>query len=183
MNTQPRLQQKYLEVVRPALKEKLNCQNVMQVPKIEKIVINVGMGDAIKDGKLLDAAVEELTMITGQKPSIRKAKKSVSNFKLREGMKIGACVTMRGQRMYEFFDRLVTVVMPRIRDFQGFSSKSFDGRGNYNFGLTEQTVFPEIKFDSVLRVNGMNVTIVTSSPTDAGALELLKEMGFPFKKN
>lgn len=182
MDTQPRLKAKYLEVVRNRLIEKFNYPNVMQVPKIEKVVLNVGVGDAIKDSKLLDAAAAELTVIAGQKASIRKAKKSVSNFKLREGMKIGASVTLRSARMYEFLDRLISVVIPRIRDFQGLPNKSFDGRGNYNFGVTEQTVFPEIKFDNVLRVSGMNITVVTSAKTDAEGLELLKEIGFPFKK-
>lgn len=183
MNYQPRYKEKYIASVRQTLKEKMNYANIMEVPKIEKIVLNVGIGEAIKDAKYLEAALNELALITGQKPSIRKAKKSVSNFKLRKGMNVGASVTLRSNRMWEFLDRLITVSIPRIRDFQGLSNKSFDGRGNYNFGIKEQTVFPEIKFDDVVLPNGLNITIVTSAKTDAEALELLKEMGLPFKKN
>ncbi|PID31140.1 MAG: 50S ribosomal protein L5 [Candidatus Cloacimonadota bacterium] len=178
-----RVKKKYLEEVRPTLKERFKYSSIMQVPKIEKIVLNMGLGDAIKEAKILDAAVEELGLMAGQKPAIAKAKKSVSNFKLRQGMKIGAYVTLRGEKMYEFYERLVSIVVPRIRDFSGMPKKSFDGRGSYNFGIKEQTVFPEIKFDSVIKANGLNVTIVTSAKTDEEAYELLKELNFPFKKN
>ncbi|MBN1970293.1 MAG: 50S ribosomal protein L5 [Candidatus Delongbacteria bacterium] len=177
-----RVKKKYLEEVRSNLKEKFNYSSIMQVPKIEKIVLNMGLGDAIKDSKILDAAVEELGLMSGQKPATAKAKRSVSNFKLRQGMKIGAYVTLRDEKMYEFYERLVTIVMPRIRDFSGMSTKSFDGRGNFNFGIKEQTVFPEIKFDSVIKANGLNITIVTSANTDEEGIALLKELDFPFKK-
>lgn len=183
MNYQPRLKQKYIEEVRPKLKETFNYKSVMQIPKIEKIVLNMGVGDAVKDSKFMDAAVQELTLISGQKPSIRRAKRSVSNFKLRKGLhKIGTSVNLRNQHMYEFLDRLISITIPRIRDFQGLSNNSFDGRGNYNFGITDQTVFPEIKFDKILKISGLNVTIVTSAKTDEEAHDLLKFMGFPFKK-
>jgi large subunit ribosomal protein L5 len=162
--------------------DKFKYTTPMQLPKIEKIKLNVGMGEAIKDSKLLDAAVEELTLISGQKPAVSIAKRSVSNFKLRKGMKIGAHVTLRNAIMYEFLDRLIDISIPRIRDFQGMPFESFDGRGNYNFGIKEQTVFTEIKFDNVIRANGLNVTIVTTAKTDEEAFELLKSIGFPFKK-
>lgn len=177
-----RIKKDYLERVRTALKEKFNFSSIMQVPKLQKIVLNVGLGAALKEPKVLDAAVEELTLIAGQKPSVAKAKKSVSNFKLRQGMKIGAFVTLRGDNMYDFFDKLVTIVIPRVRDFQGLPANSFDGKGNYNFGVKEQTVFPEIKFDNIVRMNGMNITIVTSAKNDEEAKALLAELGFPFKK-
>lgn len=162
--------------------EKFRYKSVMQVPRIEKIKLNVGIGDAIKEPKLLDAAMEELTLVSGQKPAVSKAKRSVSNFKLRKGMKIGAHVTLRGSRMYEFLDRMIEISIPRIRDFQGMPVESFDGRGNYNFGIKEQTVFTEIKFDNIVKANGLNITIVTSAKTDEEAFELLKGVGFPFKK-
>jgi large subunit ribosomal protein L5 len=183
MDNQPRLKIRYREAVCPYLMDKFKYKSSMQLPRIEKIKLNVGIGEAIKDSKLLDAAVEELSLISGQKPAVSKAKTSVSNFKLRKGMKIGAHVTLRGAIMYEFLDRLIDVSIPRIRDFQGMPVESFDGRGNYNFGIKEQTVFPEIKFDNVVRANGLNVTIVTSAKTDEEAYELLKSIGFPFKKS
>lgn len=179
----PRIKEKYLQDIRPRLKDILNKKNIMEVPKIEKIVLNMGVGEAIKEAKYIDSAAEELALISGQKPVIRKAKKAVSNFKLRKGMKVGVSVTLRDKRMYEFLDRLITVAIPRIRDFQGLSKKSFDGRGSYNFGIKEQIVFPEIKFDNVINPNGLNITLVTSAKTDQDAFELLKEIGFPFKKN
>lgn len=182
MNYQPRLKKYYDESVRTILQEKMNYQNIMEVPKLTKIVLNMGVGEAIKDSKYLDKAIEELTLITGQKPTARRAKKSVSNFKLREGMNIGASVTLRSDRMFEFLDRLISVAIPRIRDFQGMPKNSFDGRGNYNFGVKDQTVFREIKFDNILKVSGMNITIVTTAKTDEEAGELLREMGFPFQK-
>lgn len=182
MNYQPRLKKYYNETVRANLKEKMSYENVMQIPKLTKIVLNMGVGEAIKDSKYLDKAIEELALITGQGPVVRKAKKSVSNFKLREGMKIGASVTLRSEKMYEFLDRLISVAIPRVRDFQGLPTNSFDGRGNYNFGIKDQTVFREIKFDNVLKISGMNITMVTTAKTDEEALELLREMGFPFKK-
>lgn len=182
MDNQSRLKKMYRETVTPYLMDKFKYSSIMQVPKIEKIKLNVGVGEAIKDSKMLDSAVEELTLISGQKPAISIAKRSVSNFKLRKGMKIGAHVTLRNTMMYEFLDRLIEVSIPRIRDFQGMPAASFDGRGNYNFGIKEQTVFTEIKFDNVIRANGLNVTIVTSARTDEEAFELLKQIGFPFKK-
>lgn len=162
--------------------DKFKYSTVMQIPKVTKIKLNMGMGEAIKDSKLLDAAVEELSLISGQKPAVSKAKRSVSNFKLRKGMKIGTHVTLRGKIMYEFLDRLIEISIPRIRDFQGMNPESFDGRGNYNFGIKEQTVFPEIKFDNVIRTNGLDVSIVTTAHTDEEAYELLKSIGFPFMK-
>ena len=186
MSYQPRLKQMYLNKVTPALLESFKYKSVMQIPKIEKIVLNVGIGEAAKDAKLLDAAVNEMTLISGQKPVKRKVKKSISNFKIRKSNEnlqyIGASVTLRNHRMYDFLDRLITVSIPRIRDFQGLSKNSFDGRGNYNFGIKEQTVFPEIKFDKVIRPNGMNITIVTTAGTDEESLKLLQEMGLPFTK-
>jgi len=182
MDNQPRLKIKYRETVCPYLMEKFKYSSVMQIPAITKIKLNMGVGESIKDSKLLDAAVEELTLISGQKPAISKAKRSVSNFKLRKGMKIGTHVTMRNTIMYEFLDRLIEISIPRIRDFQGMPVESFDGRGNYNFGIKEQTVFTEIKFDNVIRANGLNITIATTAKTDEEAYELLKSIGFPFKK-
>jgi large subunit ribosomal protein L5 len=178
----PRMAKHYEEQVRPALRERFGYQNAMQIPRLEKIVVNMGVGDSLQDAKLLDAAVNELGQITGQRPSVRKAKKSISNFKLREGVAIGCAVTLRGSRMYEFYDRLVTVAVPRIRDFRGLSPRSFDGRGNYNMGLTEQIIFPEIHYDRVGKVRGMDVTIVTSARTDEEARELLKLMNLPFRQ-
>ncbi len=186
MSYQPRLKQMYLEKVATALFKNFKYKSVMQIPKIEKIVINVGVGEAAKDAKLLDATVNEIALISGQKPVKRKVKKSISNFKIRKSNEnpqyIGASVTLRSHRMYDFLDRLITISIPRIRDFQGLSKNSFDGRGNYNFGIKEQTVFPEIKFDQVKRPNGLNITIVTTANTDEESLSLLEEMGMPFTK-
>ena len=178
----PRLRVHYEEKVRCALKERFQYASVMQVPRFEKIVFNMGVGDAIQDQKLLDAAVNELAQITGQKPSVRRAKKSIANFKLRENVPIGCMVTLRGARMYEFYDRLVNVAVPRIRDFRGLNPRSFDGRGNYTMGLTEQIIFPEINYDKVGKIRGMDVTIVTSAKTDEEGRELLKLMQMPFRQ-
>ena len=177
-----RLQEKYDNVVRPALVEKFNYTSVMQTPKVTKIVVNMGVGDANTNSKVLDDAVSEMTQLTGQKPVITKAKKSIAAFKLREGMSIGCKVTLRGERMYEFLDKLVSIALPRVRDFQGVSNKSFDGRGNFTLGVKEQLIFPEINYDKVNRVRGMDIVIVTTANTDLEALELLKQMGMPFKK-
>ena len=177
-----RVQQNYLENIKPALMKKFAYTTVMQVPKLDKIVINMGVGDAIQNSKLIDAAVEDLTAITGQKPVITKAKKSIANFKLREGVAIGCKVTLRGERMYEFFDKLVSVALPRVRDFRGLSKDSFDGRGNYTLGIKEQLIFPEINYDKVLKIRGMDIVIVTTANTDEEGRELLKELGMPFKK-
>ena len=177
-----RVQQNYLENIKPALMKKFAYTTVMQVPKLDKIVINMGVGDAIQNSKLIDAAVEDLTAITGQKPVITKARKSIANFKLREGVAIGCKVTLRGERMYEFFDKLVSVALPRVRDFRGLSKDSFDGRGNYTLGIKEQLIFPEINYDKVLKIRGMDIVIVTTANTDEEGRELLKELGMPFKK-
>jgi large subunit ribosomal protein L5 len=176
----PRLKQRYRDEVAPALREQLGLGNVMQIPRLEKIVLNVGLGEAINDSKALDGAMADLAAITGQKPRINRARKSIAAFKLREGMPIGIKVTLRGDRMWEFFDRLVTVALPRTRDFRGMNPRSFDGRGNYTFGLTEQLVFPEVAYDSVDKVRGMDVTIVTTADEDAHARALLDAFGFPF---
>jgi large subunit ribosomal protein L5 len=177
-----RLQEKYQSEITPALVEKFNYSSVMQVPKIEKIVINMGIGDAVQNPKSLDTAVEELTAIAGQKPLITKAKKSIASFKLREGMPIGAKVTLRGERMYQFLDKLISVSLPRVRDFRGISKKSFDGRGNYTLGVKEQLIFPEIDYDKVNRVRGMDIVVVTTANTDEEARELLTQIGMPFQK-
>ncbi|WP_088106054.1 50S ribosomal protein L5 [Halalkalibacter urbisdiaboli] len=177
-----RLKEKYSKEIVPSLVEKFNYSSVMAVPKLEKIVVNMGVGDAVSNAKALDKAVEELTEITGQKPLITKAKKSIAGFKLREGMPIGAKVTLRGERMYEFLDKLVTISLPRVRDFRGISKKAFDGRGNYTLGVKEQLIFPEIDYDKVDKVRGMDVVIVTTANTDEEARELLTQMGMPFQK-
>ncbi len=177
-----RLLAHYNENVKPELMKTFNYKSVMQAPKIEKIVVNMGVGDAIVNSKVLDAAVEDLQAITGQKPIITKAKKSIAAFKLREGVAIGCKVTLRGERMYEFFDKLVSISLPRVRDFRGLSKDSFDGRGNYTLGVKEQLIFPEINFDKVLKVRGMDIVIVTTAKTDNEARELLKLMGMPFRK-
>lgn len=177
----PRLKKLYQEEVIPHMMEKFNYSSVMEVPRLLKISINQGIGEATQDKKLVDSALEELTMITGQKAVPTKARKSVSNFKLREGMTIGARVTLRRDRMYEFLDRLVAVSLPRVRDFRGISDRSFDGRGNYSMGITEQIIFPEINIDKINKITGMDITFVTSANTDAEALELLKSLGMPFK--
>lgn len=177
-----RLSEKYKNEVRPSLIEKFEYESVMQAPKVEKIVVNMGVGDAVANTKNLDTAVEELTKITGQKPVITRAKKSIATFRLREGMPIGTKVTLRGERMYEFLDKLVTVSLPRVRDFRGVSKNAFDGRGNYTLGIKEQLIFPEIDFDDVNKVRGMDIVIVTSAHTDEEGRELLKQLGMPFKK-
>ena len=178
----PRLQSKYEEQVKPALKEKRGYKNIHQIPKLTKIVINMGVSASLEKGAV-DEAVKDLTSITGRKPVINKARKSIANFKLREGQSIGCHVTLRREVMYEFFDRLVAVTLPRIRDFRGVSIRSFDGRGSYSLGVAEQTVFPEIELDKIKRTQGMDITIVTSAPTDDEARELLKMMGMPFAEN
>jgi large subunit ribosomal protein L5 len=176
----PRLKKQYLEEIVPILKDKLGFTSVMQVPKLQKISINQGVGSGVSNSKLIDSAIEELTLITGQKAVATKAKKSVSNFKLRQGMKIGVMVTLRGNRMYEFLDRLISISMPRIRDFKGVDKKMFDGRGNYTLGVKEQIIFPEISIHKVNKVTGMNVTFVTNAQNDQDAYELLKALGMPF---
>ncbi|MBD0857926.1 50S ribosomal protein L5 [Bulleidia sp. HCP3S3_F2] len=177
-----RLEQKYVETVKPSLMKEFNYSSSMEAPKIVKVVINMGVGDAIDNPKNLDEAVAELTQIAGQKPVITKAKKSIANFKLREGMPIGCKVTLRGERMYEFLDKLFNISLPRVRDFHGVSATAFDGRGNYTLGVKEQLIFPEINFDKVNKVRGMDVVIVTTAKTNNEAHALLKEMGMPFTK-
>lgn len=178
----PRLKQRYADEIKGSLQEQFGFANVMQVPGVVKVVVNMGVGDAAKDSKLIEGAVRDLTAITGQKPSVTKARKSIAQFKLREGMPIGCHVTLRGDRMWEFLDRLVSVALPRIRDFRGLSPKQFDGRGNYTFGLTEQSMFHEIDMDKIDRVRGMDITVVTTAKTDEEARSLLKQLGFPFKE-
>jgi large subunit ribosomal protein L5 len=181
MSYTPRLKKKYREEVVPALMEQFQYSSIMEVPRIVKVSLNQGVGDATQDKKLVDNAVEEMTIIAGQRAVPTKARKSVSNFKLRDGMPIGARVTLRNIKMYEFMDRLITVTLPRVRDFRGVNDKSFDGRGNYSMGITEQIIFPEILMDKVNKITGMDITIVTTAKTDAEALALLKLMGMPFK--
>jgi large subunit ribosomal protein L5 len=176
----PRLKERYNTEIRAQLKEKLELDNVMQVPRLSKIVVNMGVGDAVTDSKVLDAAMRDLTTITAQKPSVRRARKSIANFKLRAGMPIGAKVTLRGDRMWDFFDRLLSVALPRIRDFRGLPPNSFDGRGNYTFGVTEQLIFPEIDYDEIDRVRGMDITIVTTATSNEQGRALLEAYGFPF---
>lgn len=178
----PRLKESYRSEIVAKLQDELGLANVMDVPKPVKIVVNMGVGDAPKDAKLLDGAVKDLTTITGQKPAIKRARKSLATFKIREGMPIGAAVTMRGDRMWDFLDRLTSVVLPRIRDFRGLNPKSFDGNGNYSFGLNEQLVFPEIDYDDIDQTRGMDVTIVTSAKTDEEGRALLKALGFPLRE-
>jgi large subunit ribosomal protein L5 len=175
----PRLKDRYSEL-RPQLQEELELKSIMQVPRVEKITLNMGVGDAKTDAKALDAAIEELTIIAGQRAQVRKARKSIASFKLREGMAVGAKVTLRGARMYEFLDRLVSVALPRIRDFRGLNPGSFDGRGNYSLGVREQIIFPEIDYDSVASIRGLDVTITTSATTDEQAFALLRGLGLPF---
>ncbi|ALV42624.1 MULTISPECIES: 50S ribosomal protein L5 [Micrococcaceae] len=177
----PRLKTKYADSIKSTLVEEFKYSNVNQVPRLVKVVVNMGVGDAAKDSKLIDGAVRDLTLITGQKPQVTKARKSIAQFKLREGMPIGAHATLRGDRMWEFLDRLVTLALPRIRDFRGLSGKQFDGNGNYTFGLTEQVMFHEIDQDSIDRVRGMDITVVTTAKTDDEGRALLKALGFPFK--
>jgi large subunit ribosomal protein L5 len=176
----PRLRQRYRDEVVPELQQQLGLANVMQVPRLEKVVVNMGVGEAIKDGRLLDAAIEDLQVITGQRPVVTRARKSIAGFKLRQGMAIGAKVTLRGARMWEFLDRLVSLALPRIRDFRGLSRAAFDGHGNYTLGVTEQLIFPEIDYDKVVKVTGMDITIVTTAATDEEGRALLAALGFPF---
>jgi large subunit ribosomal protein L5 len=176
----PRLRARYRQELVPALKDQLGLPNTMQVPRLEKVVVNMGVGEAVKDGRLLDAALEDLATITGQKAVVTKARKSIAGFKLREGMAIGAKVTLRGAYMWEFVDRLVSLALPRIRDFRGLSPTAFDGHGNYTLGVTEQLIFPEIDYDKVVKVTGMDITIVTTATTDDEGRALLAALGFPF---
>ncbi len=178
-----RLKERYNEEIRSLLVEKFDYTSIMQAPRIEKIVVNMGVGDAIDNTKVLDDAFDELTRLTGQKPVITKAKKSIANFKLREGMPIGCKVTLRGEKMYDFLDKVVSIALPRVRDFQGVSPKAFDGRGNYTLGVKEQLIFPEIDYDKVNRVRGMDIVIVTTAQTDLEAKELLTQFGMPFRKS
>ena len=178
----PRLKEKYDSEIRDQLMDTLGLDNVMQVPRLTKIVVNMGVGDVVQDGKLINGAVEDLRIITGQHPKVSRARKSIANFKLREGLPVGASVTLRGPRMWEFFDRLVSAAIPRIRDFRGLSPKGFDGRGNYSFGVDEQLIFPEIDYDKVQKVRGMDITFVTSAKTDEQGKALLDAFGFPFRQ-
>lgn len=177
----PRLRQHYDEKVRPRLQEIFGFDNPMEVPRLEKIVLNTGLGDAKDNPKLLDSAVNELAVISGQRPVVTRARKSISNFRLREGMPVGAKVTLRAARMYEFLDRFISTAVPRIRDFRGFNSRAFDGRGNYTVGVREQMIFPEVDYDEIVRIHGMDITFVTSTDKDDEALVLLREMGMPFR--
>lgn len=177
-----RLKDKYKNEIAPAIAKDFNIENPMAIPRIEKVVINMGMGESIANAKILDVAVEELRVITGQKPVVTKAKKSIASFKLRQGMNIGAMVTLRGERMYEFLDRLISVALPRVRDFRGISGKAFDGRGNYTLGIREQLIFPEIDFNKVDKTRGMNISIVTTAKNDEQSRALLKALGMPFRQ-
>ena len=177
-----RLKEQYNTIVKPELLKEFDYKSVMQVPRLEKIVINIGVGEAVTNSKIIDDVVEELRTLTGQQPVVTKAKKSVSNFKLREGMPIGAKVTLRGEKMYHFLDKLVSIALPRVRDFRGVSANSFDGRGNYTLGVKEQIIFPEINLDKIKRVRGMDIVIVTTAETDQECFALLKHLGMPFKK-
>ncbi len=181
MSNVARLRERYGKELRPALMKEIGCSNLFEVPRLEKIVLNMGLGEALQNVKLLDSAVEELSAITGQKPVITKARKAIANFKLREGVPIGAMVTLRGDRMYEFFDRLVSIALPRVRDFKGLSDRSFDGRGNYSLGLREQIIFPEINLDKIDKVKGLTISIITTARTDNDAKMLLRALGFPFR--
>jgi large subunit ribosomal protein L5 len=181
--TAPRLRERYKAEIAPALREEFAYGNAMQIPRVVKVVVNMGVGEAAKDSKLMDGAIRDLTAITGQKPSVRRARTSIAQFKLREGMAIGAKVTLRGDRMWEFLDRLVSVSLPRIRDFRGLSPRQFDGNGNYTFGVTEQSIFHEIDYDRIDRPRGMDITVVTTAKTDDEGRALLKQLGFPFKES
>ena len=178
---EPRLRKKYKEEIVPQLMKDFSFRNIMQVPKLERVIINMGLGEAVQNAKLIESAVEELTVITGRKPIVTRAKKSIASFKLREGMPIGVMVTLRGEQMYDFVDRLVSIALPRTRDFKGISPKAFDGRGNYTLGIREQIVFPEINYDKIDRIKGMNVTFVTTAETDEQGRALLKSLGMPFR--
>jgi large subunit ribosomal protein L5 len=177
-----RLKERYEQQVRPELMKELGFKNPMQAPKLEKIVVNMGLGEAINNGKIIDASVEQLGAITGQKPVVTKSRKSIANFKLRQGQSIGAMVTLRGDRMYEFFDRLVSVALPRVRDFKGVSPKAFDGKGNYTLGVREQIIFPEINYDKVEKIKGLNITVVTTARNDEEGRALLRHLGMPFRQ-
>ncbi len=177
-----RLRDKYKNDIAPAIAKEFDIKNTMAIPKVEKIVVNMGVGEAISNAKILDTAVDELRAVTGQKPVVTKAKKSIASFKLRQGMNIGTMVTLRGERMYEFLDRLISVALPRVRDFRGVSAKAFDGRGNYTLGITEQLIFPEIDFNKVDKTRGMNISIITSAKTDEQSRALLKALGMPFRQ-
>jgi large subunit ribosomal protein L5 len=176
-----RLKERYEKEVRPALMKEFGFNNPMQAPRLEKIVVNMGLGEAISNGKIIDASVAQLASITGQKPVVTKARKSIANFKLRQGQSIGAMVTLRGDRMYEFFDRLVSIALPRVRDFKGVSPKAFDGKGNYTLGIREQIIFPEINYDQVEKIKGLNITVVTTAHDDEGGRALLRFLGMPFR--
>jgi large subunit ribosomal protein L5 len=179
----PRLKGRYKSEIAPALKSKFGYKNVMQIPTLTKVVVNMGVGEAARDSKLIEGAIRDLAIITGQRPQVTRSRKSIAQFKLREGMPIGAHVTLRNDRMWEFTDRLLSIALPRIRDFRGLSPKQFDGKGNYTFGLTEQVVFPEIEQDKIDRTRGMDITLVTTAKTDEEGRELLKALGFPFREN
>ena len=176
-----RLKERFEKDLRPAIMKELGFENPMQAPRLEKIVVNMGLGEAISNGKLIDASVEQLTAIAGQKPVVTKSRKSIANFKLRQGQSIGAMVTLRGDRMYEFFDRLVSIALPRVRDFKGVSPKAFDGKGNYTLGLREQIIFPEINYDKVEKIKGLNITVVTTARNDEEGRALLRHLGMPFR--
>ncbi len=176
-----RLKDRYREEVAPALKERFDIQNPMRIPKIEKVVVNMGVGEAVQNSRALDGAMEDLARITGQKPQLRRARKSIAGFKIRDGMPVGARVTLRGERMWEFLDRLINIALPRVRDFRGISPRSFDGRGNFALGLREQTIFPEISYDSIDTTRGLDVAVVTTAETDEEARELLRMLGMPFR--
>jgi large subunit ribosomal protein L5 len=177
-----RLKQRYQEEVRPALMKEFGFKNPMQAPRVDKVVVNMGLGEAIQNGKILDASLEQLSAITGQKPVVTKARKSIANFKLRQGQSIGAMVTLRGDRAYEFLDRLLNVALPRVRDFKGVSPKAFDGKGNYTLGVKEQIIFPEINYDKVERIKGLNITVVTTARNDEEGRALLRHLGMPFRQ-
>jgi large subunit ribosomal protein L5 len=177
-----RLRERYDKEIRPALIKELGYKNPMQAPRLDKVVVNMGLGEAINNGKILDASVEQLTAITGQRPVITRARKSIANFKLRQGQSIGAMVTLRGERAYEFFDRLVSIALPRVRDFKGVSPKAFDGKGNYTLGIKEQIIFPEINYDKVEKIKGMNITVVTTARNDEEGRALLRHLGMPFRQ-
>ncbi len=177
-----RLKQRYLKEIRPALVQEFGYRNAMQAPRLDKVVVNMGLGEAISNGKILDASVEQLSVITGQKPVVTRARKSIANFKLRQGQSIGAMVTLRGERAYEFFDRLVNVALPRVRDFKGVSPKAFDGKGNYTLGVKEQIIFPEINYDRVEKIKGLNITVVTTARNDEEGRALLRHLGMPFRQ-
>jgi large subunit ribosomal protein L5 len=177
-----RLKQRYMKEIRPALVAEFGFKNLMQAPRLEKVVVNMGLGEAIQNGKILDASIEQLAAITGQKPVVTKARKSIANFKLRQGQSIGAMVTLRGDRAYEFIDRLVSIALPRVRDFKGVSPKAFDGKGNYTLGVKEQIIFPEINYDKVEKIKGLNITVVTTARNDEEGRVLLRHLGMPFRQ-